>query len=117
MLKIKSHLNFKEELQLNGGIEVDLCDGTLIGKGDDWEIWVEPLNFVLKIKGKNKYFSHFEDLMYYLKNYKIKFHLSNKKLENINQVLDEINEEIKKLCETLNNNCSYFEKKYGVIFI
>src|SRR3989304_1750462 len=61
----------------------ETVDGTRLAKGLDWEIWCEPLNFVLRVNSKNYYFSSFKGLLDKLSDHRIKYWLTQDKWNHV----------------------------------
>jgi hypothetical protein len=89
-------------------------EGMRVGKGPDWEIWVEPLNFVLKVDSKELYFSDFGSLMNTLTKNRIKYWLSQEKWNNVDTAMMNVDSEITVLCSRIENVMKFIGQKYGI---
>jgi hypothetical protein len=93
--------------------------GMRIGKGPNWEIWVEPLNYVLSGLNKSnpKYYSCFEDLLSKLSENRIKFWLTQDKWNNVDKSMQSIEQEMKDVCKNLKLAFGYIHRKYEIPFL
>jgi len=92
----------------------ETVDGIRIAKDINWEIWLEPLNFVLRVNSRNYYFSSFEQLLRVIANNRIKYWLTQEKWNRIDIAMEQVQIEISKTCEKLRNTMDYLLKKFSI---
>jgi hypothetical protein len=105
-------INSDEEALINGFRETP--DGTRIAKDITWEIWVEPLNFVLRINSVNHYFSSFGQLLIRLSEHRIKYWLSQEKWNYVQNAVYSTNLEITETCKKIRQNLDWLAHKYNI---
>jgi len=90
--------------------------GTRIASGSNWEIWIEPLNYVLTDAGKRspRYYSSFGALLNTLKENKIKFWLSQEKWNNLVACLEQTRIEMNEALDKVVKSLKYLNSKYNV---
>lgn len=90
-------------------------DGTRIAVTSDWEVWIEPLNYVLRVNGKNNYFSNFTSLLERLREHRIKYWLSEEKWVRVETALEKANEDMLEAYNRMQSVLDYLSSKYGII--
>lgn len=101
--------------QYSNTIEIiDRIDGTRIAKGPDWEMWVEPLNYVLKEGSHYSYFSNFEALLDRLKESRTKFWITQEKYNHIEIALTSLKEDMEFITRKIMANLVYLNQKYNI---
>lgn len=89
-------------------------DATRIASGDNWEILIEPLNYVLREGGKYSYFNKFEYLLDVLKERRIKYYLSEKGIFKIEEVMDNVEQDIHNTLLNIRKVLNFLDKKYSI---
>jgi len=102
----------EEEAESEGVRE--LLDGTRIARGPDWEIWIEPLNYILVFGQRRCYYSNFDTLIRYLANHRTKYWIAQHTWVEIEQALFDANEEMKVFMSKIERNLNFLATKYGI---
>jgi len=101
-----------EEEAKQNGLREDM-DSIRLGSDVGWEIWVEPLNFILKEGNRSSYFSAFKPLLEVLHDRRIRFWLAKEKWNRIEVALEKAEEDIDVACDRVSKNIVFLNSKYG----
>jgi hypothetical protein len=108
---IEEEVITEEEAKQNG-LREDM-DSIRLGSDVGWEIWVEPLNFILKEGSRNSYFSAFRPLLEVLHDRRIRFWLAKEKWNRIEVALEKAEKDIDVACDRVSKNVAFLNSKYG----
>lgn len=106
-------IEWNEQLAERSGLK-ETVDGVRLAKGPDWEIWIIPLNFVLKNNGTDNYYSSFIGLLHSLADHRLKYWLTQEKWTGVQQALENVDEEIRSTCEIIKDNLDVLCIRYGI---
>jgi hypothetical protein len=112
----EENIEITEEEAIQTGLREDI-GLTRLGADAGWEIWVEPLNFVLKEGSRYSYYSNFRALLETLLDRRIRFWITQEKWNKLDIALEKAEQDIDKACERVSRNVEFLNKKYGELRI
>lgn len=90
-------------------------DTTRIAAGPDWEISLEPLNYILREGQRYTYYTRFENLLAVLLDRRIKFYLSQEKILKIDIALEKAQKDIQMTLQNIRKVLKFLDEKYSII--
>jgi hypothetical protein len=115
-LTVKEYVEVTEEEAIDNGLNEDVGK-TRLAADSTWEIWIEPLNLILKEGSKESYFSSVRALLERLHDKRVKFWLTQEKWNRIDVAMQQAARDIDVACSKISRNIEYLNKTYGEIRI